>query len=236
MNGIGVKLSASLMCVSFRHLEATLKEMADSGIDMVHVDVMDGTFVPNFTLGPDVIRGVKEMSSLPIDVHLMSVTPERHLSTFLDCDIDYFSLHHETCLPISRSILQIKGHGVKAGVALSPATPILALEHILPVLDFVVLMMVEPGYAGQELLPFAFDKIAGMKAMAQRLNPGIEIEVDGNVSLEYAPRMIAAGATTLVVGSSAVFRKDLTIAAACKRLRSTLVRCAPDSDIGLGPH
>ena len=224
MTQIKVKLSASLICASFRHLEAALRELADSGIDMVHVDVMDGTFVPNFTLGPDMIRCVKEMSSLPVDVHLMSVAPERHLDTFVDCGIDYFSLHQETCLPLSRSVLRIKDSRVKAGVALSPATPITALEHILPVLDFVVLMMVEPGYAGQELLPFAFEKIALMRAMAQRLNPALEIEVDGNVSFEHAPRMVAAGGSILVVGSSAVFSKGLTISAACDRLRTALAR------------
>ena len=214
-----VKIAASLMCDAFRHLEASLREMEEGGVDLIHVDVMDGAFVPNFTLGPDITRAVKGMTSIPIDVHLMSVSPERHLDTFLACGLEYFSIHQETCWPLTRSIMRIKEAGVKAGVALSPATPVSTLEQLLPELDFVLLMTVEPGYAGQKLLPFAFQKIAAMRAMADRLNPALEIEADGNVSFEYAPKMVDAGADMLVAGSSSVFKKGLTVQQGARQLR-----------------
>ena len=214
-----IKISASLMCDSFRHLEASLKAMEEGGVDLIHIDVMDGTFVPNFTLGPDITRAVKEMTSIPIDVHLMSVTPERHLDTFLACGITYFPIHQETCWPLTRSIMRIKEAGVKAGVALSPATPISTLAHILPLLDFAMLMTVEPGYAGQKLVPFALEKIAAMRAMADRLHPTLEIEADGNVSFEYAPQMVTSGADILVAGSSSVFKRGMKIQEGTRTLR-----------------
>jgi ribulose-phosphate 3-epimerase len=210
------------MCDSFRHLEKSLHEMEESGIDLIHVDVMDGTFVPNFTLGPDIIRAVKEMTKIPIDVHLMSLTPERHLDTFLSCGIDYFSIHAETCYPLTRSIQIIHDAGAKAGVALSPATSATMLDHLLPVTDFIMLMTVEPGYSGQKLVPFALDKISIVKEMVVRQNPHCEIMVDGNVSFEYAPQMVAAGADILVAGSSSVFKDGLTITQGTEKLRKAI--------------
>lgn len=196
--------------------------MEEAGIDLIHVDVMDGTFVPNFTLGPDIIRAVKGMTTIPIDVHLMSLTPERHLDTFLSCGIDYFSIHAETCYPLTRSIQLIHDAGAKAGVALSPATSATMLDHLLPVTDFVMLMTVEPGYSGQKLVPFALDKISIVKEMVVRQNPHCEIMVDGNVSFEYAPQMVAAGADILVAGSSSVFKDGLTITQGTEKLRKAI--------------
>jgi len=213
-----IKVSASLMCDSFRHLEVSLKEMERCGVDLIHVDIMDGTFVPNFTLGPDIIRAVRQMTTIPIDLHLMSVTPERHLETFLSCGLEHFSIHQEACWPLFRSILRIKEAGVKAGVALNPATPVASLEHLLPLLDFVLLMTVEPGYAGQKLVSFAFEKIGAMRALAGKLKPTLEIEVDGNVSFEHAPRMVAQGADILVAGTSSLFKPGLTIEQAYAKL------------------
>jgi len=213
-----IKIAASLMCDSFRHLEKSLNEMEQIGVDLVHVDVMDGLFVPNFTLGPDFIRAVKQMTSIPVDVHLMAMMPERHLDTFLSCGVGYFSVHQEACYALTRTVLQIKEAGVKAGVALSPSTPVACLEHLLPMIDFVLLMTVEPGYAGQALVPCAFEKIAALRAMACRLNPSLAIEVDGNVSFEHAPRMVATGAEILVAGTSSLFTQGMTIAEGYRKL------------------
>jgi ribulose-phosphate 3-epimerase len=217
-----VKISASLMCDSFRHLEKSLHEMEEAGIDLIHVDVMDGTFVPNFTLGPDIIRAVKEMTSIPIDVHLMSLTPERHLDSFLSCGIEYFSIHAETCYPLTRSIQYIHDAGVKAGIALSPATSATTLDQILTITDFVMLMTVEPGYSGQKLVPFALDKIAVVKEMVVRQNPHCEIMADGNVSFEIAPQMVLAGADILVAGTSSVFKSGMTITEGTDKLRKAI--------------
>jgi ribulose-phosphate 3-epimerase len=165
---------------------------------------------------------VKEMTKIPIDVHLMSLTPERHLDTFLSCGIDYFSIHAETCYPLTRSIQIIHDAGAKAGVALSPATSATMLDHLLPVTDFIMLMTVEPGYSGQKLVPFALDKISIVKEMVVRQNPHCEIMVDGNVSFEYAPQMVAAGADILVAGSSSVFKDGLTITQGTEKLRKAI--------------
>ncbi len=222
---IQVKIAASLMCDSFRHLEQSLREMREAGVDLIHVDIMDGSFVPNFTLGPDVVRAVKDMSSLPIDVHLMAVNPERHLDTFLKHLVpgrDYFSIHQEACVPLTRSVLEIRESGVKAGVALNPSTPVSTLEHILPIVDFVCLMTVEPGFAGQTLVPYAFEKIEAMKSLAASCNPLVEIEADGNVSFEHAPKMVERGVNMLVGGSSSVFRRGGTLQENCSRLRGLL--------------
>ena len=220
-----VKIAASLMCDSFRHLESSLQEMEEAGVDLIHVDIMDGTFVPNFTLGPDIVRAVKEMSSLPMDVHLMAINPERHLGTFLKhlAAGDYFSIHQEACYPLTRSILQIKESGVKAGVALNPSTSVSVLEHILPIVDFVCLMTVEPGFAGQSLVPYAFEKIQAMKLLAANCNPLIEIEADGNVSFEHAPKMVENGVSMLVGGSSSVFKQGGSLQENCSRLRGILL-------------
>lgn len=212
------KVSASLMCAPLLTLGAAVEEIESAGIDMIHVDVMDGSFVPNFTLGPDVIRALRRSTSLPVDVHLMAVSPERHLDTFLDCGIQYFSFHYEACRPLVRSLEYIKQAGVHASVAINPATPVNTLECVLPLLDFVLLMTVEPGYAGQPLVPFAFEKIADLKNLITRLNVNVEIEVDGNVSFEHAPAMVAAGADILVGGSSSIFQPGMTITEGYNRL------------------
>jgi ribulose-phosphate 3-epimerase len=219
------KIAASLMCDSFRHLEQSLKEMETAGIDLIHVDVMDGTFVPNFTLGPDIVRAVREMSTLPIDVHLMAMNPERHLDTFLAHLVpgrDYFSIHQEACYPLTRSIMRIKESGVKAGVALNPSTSVSVLEHIIGTLDFVLLMTVEPGFAGQELVPYAFEKIRAAKSLADRYNPLLEIEADGNVSFEHAPKMVECGVNLLVGGTSSVFGRGAGLRDNCSRLKELL--------------
>jgi ribulose-phosphate 3-epimerase len=217
-----MKISASIMCDSFRHLETSLMEMEAAGVDLIHIDVMDGTFVPNFTLGPDFVRAIKEMTRIPVDVHLMSVTPEKHLDTFLrlmTSETDYFSIHQESCWPLTRSLLTIKSAGVKAGVALNPSTSVNTLEHILPIMDFAALMTVEPGFAGQTLVPYAFEKIHAMRKLADTIKSELEIEVDGNVSFEFAPRMVANGANILVGGTSSVFKPGMSIREACDKLR-----------------
>ncbi len=220
-----LKISASIMCDPFRNLESSLVEMADASIDLVHVDIMDGTFVPNFTLGPDFIRAIKGMSAIPVDVHLMAITPEKHLDTFvgiLEAEKDYLSIHQEACLPLARSVLRIKDAGIKAGVALNPATSVGMLESILPIADFVVLMMVEPGFAGQSIVPAAMDKIPAMRRMSGELRPDLEIEVDGNVSFENAREMAEHGADMLVAGTSSIFRPGMGIAEGTRQLKELL--------------
>lgn len=214
-----ILVSASLMCSDFRCLERELKEMEKCGVDYIHFDIMDGFFVPNYTLGSGLIRAVKNMCNLPIDVHLMIEKPERYIELFADCGCDLISIHQEACVPLHRTIEKIKELGIKAGIALSPATSLTNLEEIMSELDFVLIMTVEPGFAGQKMIPYTLEKIAKLKKMID--NRGLEtlIEVDGNVSFENAPKMVKAGASILVAGSSSIYSKESDIASGVQRLK-----------------
>lgn len=214
-----ILVSASLMCSDFRYLEEELKDMEDSGVDYIHFDIMDGLFVPNYTLGPCLIEAVKNMCSLPIDAHLMIEKPERHVELFADCGCDLISIHQETCVHLHRTIEEIKKQGIKAGVALNPATSLTTLEDILPELDFVLIMTVEPGFARQKLVPYTIEKIARFKKMMENRGLQIPIEVDGNVSFENAPKMVSAGASILVAGTSSIYSKESDIASGVQRLK-----------------
>lgn len=214
-----ILVSASLMCSDFRCLEEELKKMSSSDVDYVHFDIMDGLFVPNYALGPCLIRAVKNMCNLPIDVHLMIEKPERHVNLFADCGCNLISIHQEACIHLHRTIEEIKKREVKAGVALNPATSLTTLEEVLPELDFVLIMTVEPGFAGQKLIPYTIEKIVRLKKMIENRGLNIPIEVDGNVSFENAPKMIKAGASILVAGSSSIYSKESDITSGVKRLK-----------------
>lgn len=206
---MGGKISPSLMCADFRHLELTVRAFEKAGVDYLHMDVMDGRFVPNFTLGPDLMRCVREMTDIPFDLHLMVERPEQHLHLFPIRPGDIVAVHQEAAVHLQRTLRQIKEAGARASVALNPATPINTLDYVLDDLDVVLVMTVNPGFAGQRLVPAALRKIAGLKRYLEQAGYGhIEIEVDGNVSCDHARRMRAAGADIFVAGTSSVFKKD----------------------------
>lgn len=214
------KISPSIMCVDFFHLEQQVRALEKAGVEYIHVDIMDGKFVPNFTLGPDFVHSLREATRIPLDLHLMVVEPERHLELFGVQPGDIVSVHQEATVHLQRTLQQIKALGARASVAINPATPIFAVEDVLDDLDVILVMTVNPGFAGQKLVPSTLNKIRRLKdLLAERGFSHIEIEVDGNVSFENAKKMREAGADLFVAGTSSIFKKDQDIAALTEQFR-----------------
>jgi len=213
---MGGKISPSIMCIDFKYLLENIKKLEDIGVEYLHFDIMDGSFVPNFTLGPDFMKSVREISNIPFDIHLMIEHPENHLELFDIRPGDLVSIHQESTFHIQRILQKIKDYGAKASVALNPATPIYSVEDVLDDIEVVLIMTVNPGFAGQKLVPASFKKIVRMKKfLIDSGYANIEIEVDGNISCENAKKMRAVGADIFVAGTSSLFikGKDLKVSA-----------------------
>lgn len=214
-----IKIAASILSADFSCLGQQLAEAEAAGADYVHVDVMDGRFVPNITVGPLVVQAVRRATRLPLDVHLMIEEPERYLPAFRAAGADHLIVHVETCPHLHRTIQQIKELGAKAGVTLNPATPVMMLEEILPYVDQVLVMTVNPGFGGQSFISETLSKIERVRAKLDELGSPAELEVDGGIAPETAPLVVAAGARVLVAGV-AIFAAPEGIAEAIRRLRS----------------
>lgn len=220
---MGGKISPSMMCADFRRLEHTVRALENAGVEYLHFDIMDGRFVPNFTLGPDIMKSVREMTEIPFDVHLMLERPEERLSLFPIREGDMVSVHQEASTHLQRTLQQIRELGAKPVVALNPATPVCTVEHVLDDLDAVLVMTVNPGFAGQKLVPSAMRKIAGVRSYLDGLGYAqVEIEVDGNVSWENAVKMREAGADIFVAGTSSIFAKDGDLETLTARFRACI--------------
>ncbi len=216
-----VKIEASIACANFKYLEKDIRELEECGIDLLHIDIMDGTFVPNIALNFSIIKDLKEMTHVPIECHLMIQDPERYVETTAQMGASSISVHAEATKHIQRVLAQIRNLGVKAGIALNPATPIDILDYILDDLDLIILMTVNPGFTGQKLVPATLKKIKQTRDMINRRGFGhIDIQVDGNVSIENIPAMVKAGATMLVGGTSSIFRKDHSITESMALIRT----------------
>lgn len=196
-----IKIAPSMLSADFMNLEKEICEIERAGADIIHLDVMDGHFVPNLTFGLPIIQQIKQIASIPLDVHLMVTNPEDYLETLGNWKIDYVSFHQETVFHLHRQIHVLKELGVKAGIALNPATPVETIFPILSDLDFVLLMSVNPGFGGQSFLPLVFNKIDKLFAEAKKVNPDLEIEVDGGVNDENSKDLINRGVNILVAGS-----------------------------------
>lgn len=216
------KLSPSIMCVDYTHFVEEIKMLEKVGADYIHFDVMDGHFVPNFTLGPDLMKSIRKVTTLPMDIHLMVEKPENYIDLFEPHEGDLVCVHQESTVHLQRVIKQIKDTGAKAGVAINPATPLAMIEQVLCDVDVVLIMTVNPGYAGQKLVPSTLDKIKELKAIILENNYDIEIEVDGNVSFENAIKMKANGADIFVAGTSSIFNKELGMEEAARRFNEII--------------
>ncbi|MBI1286635.1 MAG: ribulose-phosphate 3-epimerase [Flavobacteriales bacterium] len=200
-------VAPSLLAADFTRLGEEIEMINRSEADWLHVDVMDGVFVPNISFGEPVMKPLKKICKKPFDVHLMIVDPDRYLQYFKDLGADVLTVHYEACTHLHRTIGAIKELGMKAAVSLNPHTSINSLENVLPELDMVLIMSVNPGFGGQKFIEHTYAKVGKLREMANELNPDLIIEVDGGVNLENAPKLVAAGANALVAGSS-VFKAE----------------------------
>jgi ribulose-phosphate 3-epimerase len=216
-----VKIAPSILSADFARLGEQVAEATEAGADYIHVDVMDGRFVPNLTIGAAVVVAMRAGTSLPLDVHLMIEVPEQHVKHFVNAGANIVTVHIEASPHIHRVIQIIKDLGVKAGIALNPGTPIETLTEILPFVDLVLVMTVNPGFGGQTFIEGMVEKIARMRAELDRRGLTAELEVDGGINAKNAPKVVQAGATVLVAGA-AVFSSGQTIAEALKKIRESL--------------
>lgn len=200
-------ISPSLLSANFCNLENDIKMLNDSQADWLHVDVMDGVFVPNISFGQPVIKHIKKIAKKPLDVHLMIVEPDKFFEDYKNCGADIITVHYEACTHLHRSLSKIRQLGMKAGVVLNPHTPVCVLEDIIEMCDLVLLMSVNPGFGGQSFIENTYSKIKTLKQLIERKNPNCLIEVDGGVNTANYKKLIEAGADVLVAGN-AVFAAE----------------------------
>jgi ribulose-phosphate 3-epimerase len=206
-------IAPSILASDFSRLGEEVRAIEAAGADWVHIDVMDGHFVPNITIGPLLVEAARRTTALPLDVHLMITNPERFIADFAKAGADFITVHVETGVHLNRLVQSIREHkGVRAAVALNPATPLSGLDCILPDLDMVLIMSVNPGFGGQSFIPSAMDKIRQLRKRIDGLGLKIEIEVDGGVKPENAAEIAGAGADILVAGSAVFGAKDYAAA------------------------
>ena len=218
-----VKLAPSILAADFARLGEQVAEAERAGADRIHVDVMDGHFVPNLSMGAPVVQSLRRVTSLPLETHLMITDPDLFLDEFVEAGSDSFLVHWEGNNNLDRTVRRIKQLGKRAGVAINPATPAAVLEEILPALDVVLVMTVNPGFGHQHFLHSTLSKILRVRRMVDKVNPGCEVEVDGGIDAETAPLAAEAGANVFVAGSS-VFGDKAGVTSAMERLYTNVAQ------------
>ena len=197
-----IKLAPSILSADFARLLEDVKKVEKAGCEYLHIDVMDGHFVPNITLGPGIVKSLRKDVNMVFDAHLMIENPDNYIKEFADAGCDIIVVHQEACTHLHRTIQNIKSHGIKAGVALNPATPIETIKYVLQDVDMVLLMSVNPGFGGQSYIPVVTEKIKELKALIDEMNLDIDIEVDGGVKPSNISEVVNAGANVIVAGSA----------------------------------
>lgn len=201
-------VAPSLLAADFANLASEIEMINESVADWLHLDIMDGVFVPNISFGFPVIEAVRDLSTKPLDVHLMIVDPDRYLERFMDAGASNLTVHYETCHNLHRTVTEIRRLGMQAGVSLNPHSPVMLLKDILPYIDMVLLMTVNPGYGGQTFIPGSINKIGELRSMIDEGGYEVLIEVDGGIDLQNAPVLIHAGVDVLVAGSTVFSSSD----------------------------
>ena len=213
-----VKLAPSILSADFARIGEQVTEVVKAGADYIHIDVMDGHFVPNITVGVPVVSSIRPMTSLPLDVHLMIERPEQYITDFATAGADIITVHVEACTHLHRTIQSIKELGIKAGVSLNPATPLSTIEEIVPYVDLVLIMSVNPGFGGQDFITATLPKIAKLRRILDDKKLSAELEVDGGVNIDNALGIVQAGADVLVAGNS-IFKSREGISKALQNIR-----------------
>jgi len=216
-----IKLAPSILSADFARLGEQVAEVTRAGADYIHIDVMDGHFVPNITIGAPVVASIQSSTSLPLDVHLMIEHPEQYIPDFAASGADIITVHVEVCPHLHRILQCIKATGKKAGVALNPATPLSLIEEIIPDVDLILIMSVNPGFGGQDFIPAALPKIANLRKILDERKLSAELEVDGGITADNAPHIVEAGGRVLVAGAS-VFKTEEGITQALQKIREAV--------------
>jgi len=216
-----MKISASIMCADFCHLEKDIQRLEAAKVDYLHFDIMDGIFVPNFTMGPDMLKAIKRITDIPFDTHLMIEEPYRYIERFVQAGSNIISVHAESSSCLYRTIELIRKCGAGAGVALNPDSSLDMIEDVIDSLDMMLVMTVQPGFSGQRFVESTVPKIRKLRQILEDRNLDIDIEVDGNINKETAPKVLKAGANVLVGGSSSIFKEGVDMKTAVKNLRKS---------------
>lgn len=216
-----IKIAPSILSADFARLGEQVVEATEAGAHYIHIDVMDGHFVPPITIGPVVVKAIRPLTNLPFDVHLMVEKPERQIEQFAEAGADIITVHAEVCPNLHQIVESIKGLNVRAGVSLNPVTSLTAIEDVLANLDLVLVMTVNPGYAGQAFMEGVLDKIAHLRQILDDRGLVAELEVDGGITAQTAPKVVQAGARVLVAGS-ALFNSRESVGEAMDRLKASL--------------
>jgi ribulose-phosphate 3-epimerase len=221
-------IAPSILAADFAHLAREIESVEQGGADLIHLDVMDGHFVPNITIGPPVIAAIRKITKLPLDVHLMISEPARHIDAVIDAGANWISVQVEADVHLNRTIQHLRARGVRAGVVLNPATPAGALEEVLPDVDYVLVMSVNPGFGGQLFIPSMLEKIRKLRTIFTSNNYRARLEVDGGIDTDNLAEILSAGADTIVAGS-AIFRTKTNPADAVRAMKAIAGR------VSLGP-
>ena len=205
---MNVRIAPSILSADFATLGAAIAAAERGGADLLHVDVMDGHFVPNITVGPPVVRAIKRVATVPLDIHLMISDPDRYIEAFAEAGAAMMSVHVEVLPHLHRTLTAIKGLGVKAGVVLNPSTPVVSIEEVAGDVDFVLVMSVNPGFGGQAFIPRSEAKVRAVRTLLDRAGNTAPVEIDGGIDTSNAPRVVAAGAEILVAGAAIFHTPD----------------------------
>jgi ribulose-phosphate 3-epimerase len=199
---VNIRIAPSILSANFAALGEDIRKVEEAGAQLLHIDVMDGHFVPNITIGPVVLKSIRKITGLPLDVHLMISDPDKYIPAFADAGADMITVHTEATVHLDRTLNFIRSHKVGVGVSINPATPVSSIQHVFELIDLLLVMSVNPGFGGQKFIPYTVDKIRQAKRIIEEKKLACEIEVDGGIDTALLPTVIDAGASVLVVGSA----------------------------------